>query len=159
MIYVKLSDIFKNAETRPAGYVDYVLSQAIEHNDIIAIFTVEAYDNLCMQYRENYEPLVRTARPVEYSDDITVTQPAGPGTFLVRILAWYGHTASPTCPCMRNAKLMNANGPDWCQSKQAVILSWVADEAAKRNLSYDPEGVKVLVQKAIDLSRKALGHG
>ena len=160
MIYVKLSDIFKNAEERPAGYVDDILSQAIEHNDVIAIFTVEAYDNLCAAYRENYEPLVPVfTLPTEDAEDITVTQPDGPGSLLVKILAWYGHAASPSCPCINNAKLMNANGPDWCSFKVNLVVEWVREEAVKRNVPFVEEVVAVLVQKAIALSRKALGHG
>lgn len=81
--------------------------------------------------------------------------PHGPGTFLVRLLAKLGIHASPTCPCKARARLMNQRGSDWCAENLDTIVGWLREEAARRKLPFVDLAGKLLVRRAIALSRAA----
>lgn len=80
--------------------------------------------------------------------------PNGPGTLLTGMISTLGIKSSSTCSCRRHALEMNDKGPDWCQENIETILSWLKDESKKRNLPYVDAVARVMVNRAINKSRK-----
>ena len=83
--------------------------------------------------------------------------PNGPGTILTGMISSIGIKSSPTCSCRRHAIEMNEKGPDWCEANMPTILSWLKEESAKRNLPYVETVASLVVQRAINKSRRLLG--
>lgn len=81
--------------------------------------------------------------------------PSGPGSELKKLLSRLGITASPTCSCNQRAKLMDANGCDWCESNLDEIVGWLREEAQRRNLPFVDIAGRVLVRRAIRNARRA----
>ena len=73
----------------------------------------------------------------------------GVGTELKKILSLIGITATPNCSCNAKAKMMNEKGIEWCKSNIDVIVSWLKEEANKRNLPFYSFIAKKLVKIAI----------
>lgn len=82
--------------------------------------------------------------------------PDGPGTILSNMISSIGIKSSPTCSCRRHAIEMNIKGADWCENNITVILGWLKEESAKRNLPFVEVVAKLLVQRAIKTSRRLL---
>lgn len=76
----------------------------------------------------------------------------GPGTELKKLLKLIGITASPTCSCNARAKTMDDNGVEWCEKNIDTIISWLREEANKRNLPFIDYAAKMLVSRAISNS-------
>ena len=49
---------------------------------------------------------------------------------------------------------MNTEGPDWCEENMGTILSWLEEEAGKRNLPFVRTVAKMMVQRAVSKSRR-----
>ena len=49
---------------------------------------------------------------------------------------------------------MNDKGPDWCEQNMTTILGWLKEESNKRNLPFIESVAKLIVLRAIRLSRK-----
>ena len=49
---------------------------------------------------------------------------------------------------------MNTNGPDWCEENLGTILDWLNEESKKRNLPFVRTVAKLMVQRAINKSRR-----
>lgn len=81
--------------------------------------------------------------------------PHGPGTFLSKTLERIGIKAAPNCSCKARAKIMNANGNDWCEQNIDTVVGWLREEATKRKLPFVDLAGKLLVKRAIALSRAA----
>jgi len=56
------------------------------------------------------------------------------GSALKLILAGYGFTPGPTCPCTKRAQEMDDKGLDWCQNNVDLIVSWMKESAAEISL-------------------------
>ena len=84
--------------------------------------------------------------------------PFGPGTFLSKMLEKIGIKSSPTCSCKARARLMNDNGNDWCEQNIDTVVGWLREEATKRKLPFVDFAGKLLVKRAIKLSRAALAE-
>lgn len=82
--------------------------------------------------------------------------PNGPGTVLSKMLAKVGIKSSPNCSCRRRAMEMNTRGPDWCAENMDTIVGWLREESEKRKLPFVDFAGKLLIQRAIKVSRKAL---
>lgn len=82
--------------------------------------------------------------------------PHGPGTFLSKTLEKIGIKSSPTCSCKARARTMNEKGNDWCEENLDTIVGWLREEATKRKLPFVDFAGKLLVKRAIKLSRAAL---
>jgi hypothetical protein len=82
------------------------------------------------------------------------SDPNGPGSILSNMLSYIGITSSPTCSCKRHAIEMNDKGPDWCEQNMTTILGWLKEESNKRNLPFIESVAKLIVLRAIRLSRK-----
>lgn len=82
--------------------------------------------------------------------------PNGPGTILSEMIKTIGITSSPNCSCRRHAIEMNTKGPDWCQTNIDTVIGWLREEATKRKLPFIDSVAKVIVQRAINKSKRLL---
>lgn len=81
--------------------------------------------------------------------------PDGPGTKLSQMLEKIGIKASPTCSCKARARLMNEKGYEWCEEHIDEIVGWLKEEATKRKLPFIDAAGRLLIRRAISLSKKA----
>lgn len=81
--------------------------------------------------------------------------PAGAGTQLKKLLAKVGIKSTENCSCNTRAKLMNANGIEWCEQNVPEIVGWLKEESAKRGLPFLALPAKIVVQRAIKLAKRA----
>lgn len=82
--------------------------------------------------------------------------PDGPGTILSKMLSKIGIHSTPNCSCRRRAMEMNTRGPDWCAENIDMIVGWLREESEKRKLPFVDFAGKLLIQRAIKISRKNL---
>lgn len=82
--------------------------------------------------------------------------PNGPGTILSKMLAKIGIKSTPNCSCRRRAMEMNKKGPDWCAENIEMITGWLREESEKRKLPFVDFAGRLLIQRAIKVSRKAM---
>lgn len=82
--------------------------------------------------------------------------PNGPGTILTGMISSLGIKSSSTCSCRRHALEMNDKGPDWCEENIRTILDWLKDESKKRGLPFVEAVARVMVNRAINKSRKLM---
>ena len=80
--------------------------------------------------------------------------PDGPGSILSGMISTMGIKSTPNCSCRRHAIQMNTEGPDWCEENMGTILSWLEEEAGKRNLPFVRTVAKMMVQRAVSKSRR-----
>ena len=78
----------------------------------------------------------------------------GAGTELKKLLKLIGITSTPSCGCNTKAKAMNENGIEWCKNNTETIVSWLKEEADKRNLPFFAYGAKKLIKFAINRAEK-----
>jgi hypothetical protein len=100
-------------------------------------------------YPQAYHP---PAPPPETLEDY----PNGPGTILSKMLSKIGIHSTPNCSCRRRAMEMNTKGPDWCAENMDMIVGWLREESAKRKLPFVDFAGKILIQRAIKISKKNL---
>lgn len=84
------------------------------------------------------------------------TCPNGPGTILSGMISALGIKANPNCSCKRHAIQMNTEGPDWCEKNIDTIIGWLREESVKRNLLFIESIARLMVQRAINKSRRLL---
>jgi hypothetical protein len=89
----------------------------------------------------------RTADPCE-------SDPDGPGTLLSESLALIGIVSDANCGCRKKAKRMNCLGPDGCEAHMDEILAGLREEAENRGLPFSEMVARMMVNRAIKLSRK-----
>jgi hypothetical protein len=94
--------------------------------------------------------------PVPRAVPIFLSYPYGPGTMLSQILETVGIKAAPNCGCKRKALTMNINGNEWCEQNIETIIDWLEEEAKKRNLPFLRTAGKLLVKRAVSMSRRAI---
>lgn len=82
------------------------------------------------------------------------SDPDGPGSILSNLLSYIGITSAPNCSCKRHAIEMNERGPDWCEQNIDTILGWLKEESKKRSLPFVESVARLIVLRAIKLSRK-----
>lgn len=82
--------------------------------------------------------------------------PNGPGTILSKMLSKIGINSTPNCSCRRRAMEMNNRGPEWCAENIDTIVGWLREESEKRKLPFVDFAGKLLIQRAIKVSRKNL---
>lgn len=80
--------------------------------------------------------------------------PNGPGTLLSKMLSKIGINSTPNCSCRRRAIEMNNRGPEWCAENIDTIVGWLREEAEKRKLPFVDFAGKLLIQRAIKVSKK-----
>ena len=125
---IPLSVIHAAAPSRPAGYVEEVLSAGNVDGDRV-LLSEDAYAALLRRYSgRTVAQAVAASAPVHVS-------PSGPGAELKALLKdWLGIISSPGCSCNQMAAEMDRRGPDWCESDEgiATILATMKAEHAKR---------------------------
>lgn len=82
--------------------------------------------------------------------------PYGPGTILSGMIKKFGIHMTPNCSCMAKALSMNKEGPDWCEQNIDKILEWLKTESKNRKIPFIEPVVKIMVNQAIQKSRKML---
>lgn len=82
--------------------------------------------------------------------------PNGPGTILSKMLSKIGIKSTPNCSCRRRAMEMNTRGPEWCAQNIDTIVGWLREESEKRKLPFVDFAGKLLIQRAIKISKKNL---
>lgn len=82
--------------------------------------------------------------------------PNGPGTILSKMLSKIGINSTPNCSCRRRAMEMNNRGPEWCAENMDMIVGWLREESEKRKLPFVDFAGKLLIQRAVKVSRKNL---
>lgn len=80
--------------------------------------------------------------------------PNGPGTILSNMFSFLGIQSTPNCSCKRHAIEMNTRGADWCEQNIDTILGWLKEESNKRKLPFIESVARIIVNRAIKLSRK-----
>jgi hypothetical protein len=82
--------------------------------------------------------------------------PNGPGTILSKMLSKIGINSTPNCSCRRRAMEMNSRGPEWCAANIDTIVGWLREESERRKLPFVDFAGKILIQRAVKMSRKAM---
>jgi hypothetical protein len=99
------------------------------------------------------EPTKHTPQPLQLT--LEEQDPDGPGTKLSQMLEKIGIKSSPTCSCKARAKFMNEKGYEWCEQNIDTIVEWLKEEATKRKFPFINTAGKILVKRAISLSKRA----
>lgn len=80
----------------------------------------------------------------------------GVGSELKKLLKIIGIHPSEECTCNERARLMDANGIEWCEENKKLILSWLEEEANKRQLLFSELGASILLNLAIRRAKNLL---
>lgn len=82
--------------------------------------------------------------------------PNGTGSILAGMIHSLGIKMTSNCSCRRHALEMNDKGPEWCERNIDMILSWLEEESKKRSIPFVKPVAKMMVQRAISVSKKLL---
>ena len=143
MIILALDGIRSQAESRPAGYYEDVVSRGVMREDGFIEFQEDVFSELVQKYSPDAARL-HASGPA-----------SGPGTELKKLLASVGITATPNCSCNARALEMDRNGVEWCESNIDPIVGWLREEAEKRGLPFVDIAGRLLVRRAIRNARRA----
>jgi hypothetical protein len=80
----------------------------------------------------------------------------GVGTELKHLLRTFRIVTSTGCGCEEKARMMDENGPDWCEENLETIVDWLHEGAKRRKLPFVRTGARLLVRYAIRRARKKL---
>ena len=78
----------------------------------------------------------------------------GVGTELKAMLAKFWIKSAPGCHCDHRARIMDAEGPDWCEQNLKTILAWLKEEADRRKLPFLESAARLLIRRAIGKTRR-----
>lgn len=143
----------------PTSSQYYVTIQHIPHP--IMLFEKENYTNnpditktqaqqRLLELADNdMESFLQKQFPKTLEDD-----PYGPGSILASMFSAIGIKSSPTCSCRRHALEMNARGIEWCEENLDTICGWLKEECKKRSIPYVDAVARMVVNKAINKSKK-----
>jgi len=141
----------------------YAHIQNLDHYGTLFLFDGEAYDAaspISSEFAEGYVRGMMGTNPQKFLQNMYPRtlddDPNGPGSILSGMLSTIGIKSSENCSCRRHAIEMNKNGPDWCENNIDTILSWLREESEKRKLPFIESIAKMLVKRAIAMSRKLL---
>lgn len=79
--------------------------------------------------------------------------PCGPGCQLKGLLAWAFIRPTGKCRCNERARLMDLQGPDWCEANADTIVGWLREEADSRGLPFVEIAARAAVSLAIAKAR------
>jgi hypothetical protein len=126
-----------------------LLLQASSQEELNSI-TIEEIDNLFKDtLKDNPQEILQSQFPRSLESD-----PDGAGSILSNMLSYIGINSSPNCSCKQRAIEMNIKGNDWCENNISTILGWLKEESNKRNLPFVETIAKMIVLRAIKVSRK-----
>lgn len=136
MIRVSIEAARGAAIHRPDGYLDDVMSSGAIDGDYV-LMTTAAYDRLVLKYAG-------------------CLRPCGVGCQVKKMLESIGIRETPGCLCGARAAVMDAWGPDACETpeKTAEILGWLKEEADRRGVLYVDAAARLLLRRAIRLARE-----
>lgn len=134
---VSIKALEEAAKTKPAGYLDDVLSYVVRRDDTHVVFENADYYMLRNKYSGDVDPVHM-----------------GPGTELHKILERFGIHILPGCACRGRMTQMNKWGCDGCEENIETIVGWLQEEAGKRGLPYLKTAGRLLVRRAISNARK-----
>jgi hypothetical protein len=145
-ISIRLVSLQKQALSRPAGYLDDVLSHAKVDGDKAAL-SPESYRLLVRKYR-GPQATAAKSRPHK-------VEGIGPGTELKKLLSKVGITTKPGCACNQRARVMDEKGCDWCAENLSTITAWLKEEHARQKIMipFSETAVSLLVRYAIRRAR------
>ncbi len=85
----------------------------------------------------------------------------GPGTELILLLASpmlkrLGIKVTTGCKCLRHARMMNEQGPDWCVKNIEVVTGWLKDEYNHQRIRipFLKSVTVIMIRTAIKRARK-----
>jgi hypothetical protein len=129
------------------GFILLLQASSLEELNNI---TIQHIDNLFKDIlNEDPQAILQSQFPRSLESD-----PDGPGTILSNMLSYIGINSSPNCSCKQRAIEMNIKGPDWCENNISTILGWLKEESNKRNLPFIETIAKMVVLRAIRVSKK-----
>lgn len=129
------------------GFILLVQASSLEELNNI---TIQDIENLFADLlKDNPEEILQSQFPRSLESD-----PNGPGSILSNMLSYIGINSSPNCSCKQRAVEMNMKGPDWCENNISTILGWLKEESSKRNLPFIESIARMIVLRAIKVSRK-----
>lgn len=144
---------------RPNTYSIY--AQIVNIPGFILLFqgsSIEELNNITLQEINNLFKDILTDNPQEILQSqfprSLESDPNGPGTILSNMLSYIGINSSPNCSCKQRAIEMNTKGPDWCENNISIIIEWLREESNKRNLPFIETIAKMIVLRAIKVSKK-----
>lgn len=139
---VSIAALEEAAKTKPAGYLDDVLSYVVERKDTYVLFEADDYYMLRDKYSGDVDPVHR-----------------GVGTELHKLLGKFGIGMKKGCGCKGRMAQMNKWGPQGCAENLETIIEWLKEEATKRGLPFMTMPAKMLVRRAIANARKEAARG
>ncbi len=83
-----------------------------------------------------------------------VTDSAGPGTELAKILARFGFKDRPGCKCALHAEMMDRWGCEECLRRLNEITAWLQQEAHARGLPFSAVLARQLIKRAIAQAKR-----
>jgi hypothetical protein len=127
-----------------------ILTETDEEYDALGDYTCSVREQL-VKTKLGPDPAgkLRSLFPPTLEED-----PNGPGTILSQTIKSIGITMTPNCKCMYHAIMMNKNGVDWCQQNLETILGWIKEECENRKIPFVKPIVSIIVNQAINKSRK-----
>lgn len=125
--------------------------QASSTEELSTITLAEIDNTFKEMIKDDPQDILQSQFPRSLESD-----PDGPGSILSNMLSYIGINSSPNCSCKQRAIEMNIKGPDWCENNISTILAWLREESNKRNLPFVETIAKVIVLRAIKISRKLL---
>lgn len=146
MIILALDGIRSQAESRPAGYYEDVVSRGVMREDGFIEFQEDVFSELVQKYSPDAARL-HASGPT-----------SGAGTELKKLLSAVGITATPNCSCNARAADMDRNGIEWCEANIDTIVGWLREEAEKRGLPFLDAAGRMLVRRAIRNARRAAAN-
>lgn len=118
--------------------------------DMMGDYTQAQLDNIVKQkLGDDPQSVIQALYPRTLEQD-----PNGPGTILASMFNKIGIKSSPTCSCKRHALEMNKNGAEWCENNISTIIGWLKQESKKRKIPFVEPIAKMVVQRAINQSKK-----
>jgi len=129
------------------GFISLVENKDIDYIRQLNIANLE--DLLKMFLGDDPQAALQSKFPRTLESD-----PDGPGSILSNMFSFLGIQSTPNCSCKRHAIEMNTNGADWCEQNMDTIIGWLREESKKRNLPFIESVAKMIVNRAIKVSRK-----
>lgn len=126
-----------------------VLVLTTSENNISDITIQQLEDMLVKKLSGDTQAILQNLFPKSLDSD-----PNGPGSILSNMLSFIGISSSPTCTCKQRAIEMNEKGNDWCEQNLETIIGWLKEESIKRKLPFIDGVARVIVKRAINVSRK-----
>jgi len=83
--------------------------------------------------------------------------PCGPGCHLKKLLAWAFIRPTGKCRCNERARLMDLQGPDWCEANADTIVGWMQEEAENRGMPFSGVAARATLALAISAARAEAG--